>query len=70
MEVSLIQKWDKHLKELASVYPTRTDDKMPEHLFTAKELVLEDGTLKPTEVGSSSHPPTHLSHNNPAPGCA
>ena len=26
--MSLIQKWDKHLKELSSVYPSRVDDKV------------------------------------------
>lgn len=32
MEVSLIQKWDKHLKDLASAFPARTDDKIPEQV--------------------------------------
>lgn len=32
MEVSLIQKWDKHLKDLASVFPNRVEDKMPENV--------------------------------------
>jgi hypothetical protein len=30
MEVSLIQKWDKHLKEVASTFPSRGDEKIPE----------------------------------------
>lgn len=32
MEVSLIQKWDKHLKDLASTFPSRVDEKIPEQV--------------------------------------
>ena len=32
MEVSLIQKWDKHLKDLHSTFPSRGDEKIPEQV--------------------------------------
>ena len=38
MEVSLIQKWDKHLKDLASAFPARTDDKIPEQVRCGRFL--------------------------------